>query len=145
MLFVLGTPESGRFAKYRAVEAYEIRPGILMMPKYSADGQVCKISIQRDHYVNGVVDVDSTLSREVLTKIFEELVPADQRGPLTTPKEFAGLSLYGGNTVATGTYYKYVSIQIIGPTSPRNDVAALITWEGRTCQAGSPAVGVAQW
>jgi hypothetical protein len=135
MLFVLGTPQSGRFAKYRAVEAYEIRPGILMMPRFSADGQVCEIALQRDHYANGAFDLDSTLPREVVTQIFDELVPADQRGPLMTPKSFAGLSWYNGPTVTTGTYYKNVSIQIFGPTSPRNDIVALITWEGRTCQA----------
>jgi hypothetical protein len=29
-------------AKYKAVEAYEVRPGILVFPTYSEDGEVCE-------------------------------------------------------------------------------------------------------
>ncbi len=38
------------FTKYRAVKAFEVRPGILMMPSYSADGQVCEIGLEDLHY-----------------------------------------------------------------------------------------------
>ena len=48
VMLLLPTTNSGRekFAKYKPVEAYEIQPGILMMPRYSADGQVCEIGIE---------------------------------------------------------------------------------------------------
>jgi hypothetical protein len=50
-MFLLPTvnPAHEKFAKYKAVEAYEIRPGILMMPRYSADGQVCEIGLEKLH------------------------------------------------------------------------------------------------
>jgi hypothetical protein len=44
--------ENERFSKYKRVEAYEVRPGILMMPRYSADRKVCMVVLQKDHYAN---------------------------------------------------------------------------------------------
>jgi hypothetical protein len=34
---------NSHFSNYKAVEAYEIRPGILMMPRYAKDGSVCEV------------------------------------------------------------------------------------------------------
>jgi hypothetical protein len=42
--------QSSRFSKYKTVEAYEIGPGILMMPNFSSDGQVCEIGLEILHY-----------------------------------------------------------------------------------------------
>ena len=65
-----------RFAKYKPVEAYEIRQGILMMPRYSADGQVCEIGLEKLHYSPEMIRVDSSLSREEIDQIFDELARA---------------------------------------------------------------------
>ncbi len=69
------------FAKYKAVEAYEIRPGILMMPSYSADGQVCEIDLEVRHYSSELVRLDSDLSRTEIDQILDEVVPDSERGP----------------------------------------------------------------
>src|SRR5271154_3302293 len=50
LLLAAANPEHDKFAKYKSVEAYEIRPGILMMPRYSSDGQVCQIGLEKLHY-----------------------------------------------------------------------------------------------
>src|ERR1700722_4808792 len=80
-LFVLINPQNERFAKYKPVEAYEIRPGVLMMPSYSGDGQVCEVGIQKRNYSPEIVRLDSSLSRKEIDEIFDELVPANERGP----------------------------------------------------------------
>lgn len=127
-------PRNDQFSKYKRVDAYEVRPGILMMPRYAADGQVCEVAIQRDHYVGEVTELDSTLPRKVVMQIFDELAPPAERGPLTINKEFARLSIYGGNTVASFLDYKNVSLDISGSASSPGDIVAVIQWKHRTCR-----------
>jgi hypothetical protein len=126
--------QNERFSKYQRVEAYEVRPGILMMPRYSANGQVCMVVVQKDHYVNEVALLDSTLPREVVTQIFDELVPPSERGPLGTNNEMARLSVYSGNSVTSRLDYKNVSFEISRQASSPGDIVAVIQWKGRSCQ-----------
>ncbi len=86
----------GRFAKYKVVEGYELRPGILVMPKYAGDGQVCEIVIQKEHYAGGVTNLYSTIPHNEILKIIDELVPASERGPSlkTLGQEYISLT-YG--------------------------------------------------
>lgn len=134
LLLAFADPRSDQLSKYKAVEAYEVRPGFLAMPRYSADGHFCKVAIQRDHYFNGVVDDDSTLPREAVIQIFDELAPPVERGPFTIDKEFEGLTSYGGNIATTSFDYKNVSLHISRPDSSGGDVVALITWKNRVCK-----------
>lgn len=133
LLLFPANPRKDEFSKYKRVEAYEIRPGILMMPTYSANGQVCTVLLQKDHFVGGVDDLDSTLPREVLTQIFDELVPPSERGPLTTNKEFDRLSVYTGNSVTALHDYENVSFDISRLSSSPGDIVAVIQWKHRTC------------
>ncbi len=131
--------QGDRFSKYRAVEAYEIRPGILMVPKYASDRQVCEIVLERHHYSNETASLDSTMPREVITQIADELAPPSERGPLTTTLGRDYLSAYSGNSVTTFADYKNVSIRIFGIASPAGnaaagDVVAVIHWNDRKCQ-----------
>ena len=134
VLSFLAKHQNERFSKYKRVEAYEVRPGILMMPRYSANGQVCMAVLQKDHYLNGVADLDSTLPREVVTQILDELVPPSERGRLSTNNEMARLSLYSGNSVTSWLDYKNVSFDISRLASSPGDIIALIQWKGRSCQ-----------
>ena len=129
--------QSGRFLKYRAIEAYEIRPGILMMPKYSDDGQVCEATIEKHHYSNEGANLDSSIRREVIIQIADELVPLNERGPLITDMGREYISAYSGNSVTTYADYKNVSIRIFGIASPvgsAGDIVAVIHWNNRKCQ-----------
>ena len=137
LLLPIAEPQHGRFSGDTPVEAYEIRPGILIMPKYTGDGQLCQVVIQRDHYTKGIVDLDSTLSREVVSQIFDELAPPAERGPLTTNKALEGLSLYGGGGVTTYFDYEHVLLDISRPASSPGYVVALVTWKDRECQRGA--------
>jgi hypothetical protein len=131
-------PQSDRFLKYKTIEAYEIRPGILMMPRYSADQQVCEIGLQNLHYSPGMIRLDSSLSRKEIDQIVEELVPASEKGPRA--KDFEGtLVTQGGHSLTTNTDYENVSIQIYSDASPGqggitvDDVLATIKWKNRKC------------
>jgi len=79
-LFFVNGQATGKLQKYHAVEAYEIRPGVIVNPIYSANHTVCELSIERRHYSNNVVDMDALMSKEQIMSIFDELVSREERG-----------------------------------------------------------------
>lgn len=130
-----------RFAKYRKIEAYEIRPGILMMPRYTADDQVCEIGLSRLLYSPELIRVNPDLSRKEIDQILDELVPADERGK--PPKDaLDALMIQDGHTMTTNIEYENVLVQIFGATLPSrhkhettvNEVVATIKWKQRVCR-----------
>jgi hypothetical protein len=142
LLFSLLRPQREAFSKYTSVEAYEIRPGILIMPRYSNNGQVCEIAVEKSHYTSTAIDLDSTLPREEFIRIVDELAPSNERGRLAIDFNDEYLSLYTGNSVTTFKEYENISINIYGKTSPKDgvrDVAATVSWKKRACgQAAAP-------
>ena len=135
------TPAQQRFAKYREIEAYEVRPGILMMPRYTADNEVCEIGLERLHYSPNLIRLDSGLSRKELDQILDELVPSDERGKPS--KDTVGnLITRGGHSLTMNIEFENVSIQIYGATSPSdrkneitvNEVIATVKWKHRICR-----------
>ena len=133
VLFLFAKPQTDRFSKYRAVEAYEIRPGILMMPSYASDGQVCQIELEKRHYANETVLLDSKLPHEVVMQIIDELAPPSERGPQTMNFGKEYMSAYSGSSVTTFAEYKNVSIDIYRKASSTGDVVALIRWKNHGC------------
>jgi len=142
MLIVLNaTTTQQRFAKYRKIEAYEIRPGILIMPKYSAEGQVCEIGLEKMHYSGEKISLDSGLQRNEIDEIFDELAPTDERGPRAKDFE-SDLITQDGPSLVTIMIFEKVSIQIYGNASPAagkgpitvNEVAATLKWKQRVCR-----------
>ena len=128
-----------QFPKYKAIEAYEIRKGVLMMPSYSSDGEVCEIGLEKLHYSPEIIRLDSSLLRKEVDEIFDELVPADERGPRS--KDFAGtLITGGGGSLTTKIDFRDVSIQIYGAAVTEkggttvDEVAATLKWKNRTCR-----------
>jgi hypothetical protein len=144
MFFLLPTSDPGRqeFAKYKVVEAYEIRPGFLMMPRYSVDGQVCEIGLEKLHYSPEKIRLDSDLSRQEISQIFDELVPSAERGPRPTSLLESGMTTFSGRSMISDEEYQNVSIRIFGNYSPADgkaegtldEVAATLTWKSRKCQ-----------
>ena len=140
LLLVQGGTTHQNFAKYKSIEAYEIRPGILMMPRYAADGQICEIGLEKLHYSPETIQLDSSLSRKEIDQIFDELVPTDERGPQS--KDFAGtLITESGQSLTTNIDFQNVLIQIYGKTSSVrkgevvvDEVIATLKWKNRGCQ-----------
>src|SRR4029077_12390876 len=130
-----------QFAKFTAIEAYEIRPGILMMPRYSADGYVCEIGLERLHYSPETIRLDSGLSRMEIDAIFDELVPVEQRGERL--KGVSGnLIAKSGQGLTTSIDFENVSIHIYGQILSAaskggtivDEVAATLRWKNRNCK-----------
>lgn len=132
-------------AKYKAVEAYEIRPGILMFPAYSADGQVCEIGLEKHHYSREMIRLDSTLSRADVDSIVDELAPASERGP-KSQDPLDDLMLVVGPGRTRFEQYENVTVQIDSAEIPISkkksifdDVDAVIIWKHRKCKDAAAA------
>lgn len=140
-MFLLPSANPG-FAKYKAIEAYEIRPGVLMMPRYSADGQLCEIGLEKRHYSPEMIRLDSSLSRNEVDQMLEELVPANERGPKSTAPGGRDDLTEVGHGLVTSSEYVNISIQIYSAVLPASrkheivadNVAATIRWKNRRCQ-----------
>src|SRR5258708_32073867 len=74
-------PLSDELKKYRVVESYEIQPGVLITPFYTATHEICEVSIEKKPYSNeGVLDLDAAISSEQIPQLFGELAPKGERG-----------------------------------------------------------------
>ncbi len=129
-----------RFAKYKAVEAYEIRPGILMMPTYSADGHVCEVGLEDLHYSPELIRASPQLSRAVIDQIFRELVPEDERGPRTEGPA-GGLISQFGHVLTETTDFEHASLLLFSDVLSNSKRAttigtttAVIRWKTPECQ-----------
>src|SRR2546423_1316508 len=111
------TTSEQRFARYRQIEAYEVRPGILMMPRYTSDDKVCEIGLEKLHYSPILIRLDSELSRKEIDEMLDELVPADERGQ-PSKDSVGNLITQSGQGLTTNIEYENVSIQIYGTTLP---------------------------
>ena len=142
MIFIFfAIPQNSRFSAYAPVEAYEVRQGILMMPRYSTDGRLCDIGIERRHYSPEKIRLESTLSRQEIDQILEKIVPGTERGPKS--QQVGGeLILQSGSSLTTTIDFENVFIQIVSrrmPTSDASttrieDVVASVHWKNRECK-----------
>ena len=142
LALVVGTVAQQDFGKYRKVEAYEVRPGVLMLPRYTVDNQLCEIGLERLHDSPGLIRLDSALSGKEIDQILGELVPVDQRGKPSSLNALGPLVTQMGHGMTTTTDFENVTIQIYGAASPSSrkdevtvdDVLATVRWKGRTCR-----------
>jgi hypothetical protein len=137
VLLTLGTnTERDRLLKYKQVEAYEIRPGILVMPRYSSDGRICEIGIQRLLYSKKGINFDTDLTSEILNKIVDELAPLEERGPRKRGFE-EDITDFDGPSATTISEYENVSIQVSASekaASNSGEMVAVIRWKNRRCE-----------
>jgi hypothetical protein len=142
-LLLLGAKQQNQmFAKYKSVEAYEIRSGVLAMPRYAEDGQICEIGVERRAYSPGMIRINQSFSQKEIDQIVDELAPPDQRG-----REYKGIlgdgGLMQGNSYTGGVVYENVTVLAYGGiTNSQNashfsitgDVVFTIRWTKRKCQ-----------
>jgi hypothetical protein len=133
-------PQRNGFTAYRAVEAYEVQPGILAFPTYAEDGQVCEIGIERRHYSPEVIKLDPSLSREEIDKTVDDLAPAAVRGQ-KSDGPLNDLMVVAGGGMTTIADYENVTVQIYsgvigvsGKEKTVENVAAVIRWKNRKCK-----------
>ena len=133
-------PQRNSFTKYKAVETYEVRPGILAFPIHAEYGQVCEIGIERRHYSPQVIKLDPGLSQQEIDETVDDLAPAAVRGP-KWDSPLNGLTDVAGRGMTTNVEYENVTLQIhsaviggTGKESTVENVAAVIHWKNRKCK-----------
>ncbi len=45
-------------AKYEHHEVYEVQPGVQMTAKFAANGSVCEMKVEQEHFLKGEVDYE---------------------------------------------------------------------------------------
>lgn len=137
-LLILATASTNDdFKRFHAVEAYEVQPGILMVPTYSSTKAVCKIVLEKRHYGSKEIDLDAEMSHEQIRQVFDQLVPKKDRGQSTMDLGDIGeLTTTAGVSTTTIADYENVSLEMDGKTKETGDkeyVVAIIRWKRRTC------------
>jgi hypothetical protein len=129
------------FERYKLVEAYEIRPGILMMPRYASNGEVCEVGLEKRHYSPGLIRHGSDLSRKEIDEIADELAPPDERGAKSDILAGHELILTSGHGMTTISEYEHLTIEIHAWVLQSNEKgstieqdAAVIRWKDRKCE-----------
>ena len=119
-------------SKYRQVSSYELRPGIVMTPKYAADGQVCEMVLERRQKTETGVVFGVSFSEKEVKELVDQLVPQANRGRNLT--KFLNVSVDGG-FVTTEYTYENVLVRVYGITRPvPGDRVVIITWPKRVCR-----------
>jgi hypothetical protein len=127
-----------KFAKYTAIEAYEVRPSTLVMPRYTAEGRVCEVVLEKRHYSTKVISINPSLSRGEIYRIFDELAPEHERGAKSGREDLTR----SGRSITTTIPFENVSLQIISEELSSSkkgeivegDIVGIIRWKARTCQ-----------
>jgi hypothetical protein len=130
------------YSKYKKIAAYEIRPEVVFYPRFTSDGMVCEIGIERLHYAENVV-VDSQLNPNEIKSIIEELLP-DERKEIIETKPSPIIQEIGNGFVITKEY-DAVSISTIYEKLDKgfpkkheknvkaNHILTIISWKNRKC------------
>jgi len=133
---IAGQTSADLGAKYRQITSYEVRPGIVMTPRYAQDGQVCEMIVEKRAKTDRGIVFGSSFSEKEWKEVVDKLVPPNERGKDVT--EMLNTTIDGGFITADCTY-ENVKIRVQGVTRPKPTPAALITitWSKRTCAKGS--------
>lgn len=142
LIFATDLPKS-KLSKHHSVETYEIQSGILAMPTYSDEGELCSVVLEKRHVSPEAVDLDAEMSPEELYRIFDELVPRSERTKSkSNPEDNGENTIFDGGTLTTTADYGNVSLKMYGKykkVGTRGYVAAMIQWNDRNCSHGYPA------
>ena len=130
-------------AKYPVVTSYEVRPGILMTPKYSADGQVCQMSIERQRGTRSGVMLDSFMSDKLVKEILDELAPRSERGKPRLGREGDAAIVTTGGMTTSGHAYENIDFEVVD--GPNRERVVLIAWNNRKYEDGPKPLPLQQY
>jgi hypothetical protein len=150
-VFFASYPERENLSRLKHVEAYEVLPGIVALPRYTADGQICEIALEKLHHSAGTIRLNPTLTSTEVEQIAEQLVPSNERGPKPTDPSEQGGGGISGRAMESSEEYQNISIRTYqevvgtfgkGKISVGDITAATIKWKHRTCaQQTEPETG----
>ncbi len=134
-------PAPQLFAKYRRIEAYEVRPGILLIPRYASNGGVCEIGIQKLNYSPEMIRLGSGFDEKEIDEVLDELAPTPERGKHTKGPE-DGLIRGGGFGQVVSMDFeniliKYYSAQADSKKKGRTakiEMVVTVKWKNHRCQ-----------
>lgn len=134
---VRGQTSADLAAKYTAVAAYEVRPGVLMTVKYAEDGQACEMTLEKRHssLKDRDIDLASNIPSKLVDELTDELAPAADRGPATS-RYLSPDSYVAGGVSYIKRDFQNVSIEVHGDTSTSCDggeKVVVIHWKKRAC------------
>jgi hypothetical protein len=132
---VWGQSSADLSAKYRQITSYELRPDVVMTPKYAVDGQVCEMVLEKRQKTDIGVVFGVSFSDKEVKSLVDELVPEAERGrDLTKPLN----TTVDGGFMTTEYNYENVHVRVYGITrpAPAGDRVITITWPKRTCGGG---------
>ena len=131
---VVGQTESQISARLKRIVVFEIRPGIDIFPVFSADGNVCRMVIEKRGYSNEKPDFDIIIPTALANQLVDEVVPSSERG---SPAKFLSPDSYiAGGASLTKQDYENVSVSMYGNSvegKVRGARAIIIEWPKRTC------------
>jgi hypothetical protein len=142
-VFLLGAmPQTEMFSKYKTVQAYEIRPGVLATPRYAEDGRICEIGVEKRTYSPEMIRIGSSFSQKEIDQIVDEFAPLEQRGAKSKDL-LGGMMTMSGATYTNATVYENVTIMSYGGMATKSgrsglsstgDVAFTIQWTKLKCK-----------
>jgi hypothetical protein len=118
-------------AKYPVVTSFEIRPGILMTPKYTDEGKICRMSFERQHATRSGNYLGSAISDKLAKDIVDQLVPPSVRGK---ESKSSGVISIVGILMMTDYEYENVAVTFLGYPNDAGAVLVVITWKNRICK-----------
>lgn len=116
-------------SRYKRVESYEVRPGILASPTYGKNGVLCRISIEKRHVQPGIVEMSPTIPSKLTQEIIDELAPPSERGPRSRVSSPFAYDIINGSLAVLLIVYKNVSVETYRDTSNQGDTAVILTWD----------------
>lgn len=131
-----------RFAQLKKIEVYEIKPGILLIPRYTASNEVCEIGIERLQYSPTLIRLNTDFSREELFEILDEQVPLSERGQLSKNGGEEVTQRGESLSMTTKMDYENVIIRIYSIPLVSSDkkgstmkpIVATVIWKNRQCR-----------
>ena len=130
----VGQTESQISTHLKKIVVFEIRPGIDVFPVFSADGNVCRMVIEKRGYSTEKPDFDIIIPTALANQLVDEVVPPSERG---NPSKFLSPDSYiAGGASLIKQDYANVSVSMYGSSvegKVRGARAIIIEWPKRTC------------
>jgi hypothetical protein len=95
-------------AKYPLISYNEVRPGVLMEPRYSSDGQLCMFRLFTKQVMPTMNNFDLRLRDKTVDEILAELIPVEIRGQRA--KDY-GMVVTAGKITRQINNYENVSVE----------------------------------
>ena len=126
--------------QYPKVNAYAVRPNLLLTAQYASDGEVCEMVLEPRRWTEEKIVLVSTLSEDETIPVVEEVVPESERGKkLKSP--LGVLSAVAGGSITTTHTYENITIDFVGSTRNNGSqdtvvgyMVAVVKWRNRSCK-----------